>query len=81
MALYPSFRLLIMSICLQATFSITAQEKKTVVPTPRLTEELLGGMAFRSVGPAFMSGRISDIAVHPKNPSRWYVAVGSGGVW
>lgn len=28
-----------------------------------------------------MSGRISDIAIHPKNDNIWYVAVGSGGVW
>jgi photosystem II stability/assembly factor-like uncharacterized protein len=28
-----------------------------------------------------MSGRISDIDVHPKRQSTWYVCVGSGGVW
>ncbi|WP_282124114.1 WD40/YVTN/BNR-like repeat-containing protein [Algibacter mikhailovii] len=39
------------------------------------------GLALRSIGPAFMSGRISDIAIHPKNENIWYVAVGSGGVW
>jgi len=35
----------------------------------------------RSVGPAFMAGRIADIAIHPQDESTWYVAVGSGGVW
>ncbi len=44
-------------------------------------EELFSGLEFRSVGPAFTSGRISDIAIHPTNESVWYVAVGSGGVW
>jgi len=39
------------------------------------------GLKFRSIGPAFMSGRIADIAIHPEKPSTWYVAVGSGGVW
>ncbi len=39
------------------------------------------GLKFRGIGPALMSGRISDIAVHPKKQSTWYVAVGSGGVW
>ncbi|MCL6265948.1 WD40/YVTN/BNR-like repeat-containing protein [Flagellimonas myxillae] len=39
------------------------------------------GLAFRSLGPALTSGRIADIAIHPKNESVWYVAVGSGGVW
>jgi photosystem II stability/assembly factor-like uncharacterized protein len=36
---------------------------------------------FRSLGPAFASGRIADIAVHPEDENVWYIAVGSGGVW
>ncbi len=39
------------------------------------------GLKMRNVGPAFTSGRIADIAVHPENDNVWYVAVGSGGVW
>jgi photosystem II stability/assembly factor-like uncharacterized protein len=39
------------------------------------------GIEFRSIGPAFMSGRIADIAIHPEDDNLWYVAVGSGGVW
>ncbi len=38
-------------------------------------------MEMRSIGPAYMSGRISDIAVDQQNPSTWYVGVASGGVW
>ncbi|WP_297764492.1 glycosyl hydrolase [uncultured Muriicola sp.] len=41
----------------------------------------LAGLQLRNVGPAFLSGRIADIAIHPNDPSTWYVAVGSGGVW
>jgi hypothetical protein len=41
----------------------------------------LGGLKFRSLGPAFTSGRIADIAIDPENENIWYVAVGSGGVW
>ncbi|MDA8948536.1 glycosyl hydrolase [Flavobacteriaceae bacterium] len=41
----------------------------------------LDAFSMRNVGPAFLSGRIADIAVHPNNESIWYVAVGSGGVW
>ena len=44
-------------------------------------ESALKGFKFRSVGPAFMSGRIADIAIDPKNENTWYVAVGSGGAW
>ncbi len=39
------------------------------------------GLPLRSIGPAFMSGRIADIAIDPTHPSTWYVGVGSGGVW
>lgn len=42
---------------------------------------LLGGLKFRSIGPALMSGRIADIAIHPRNENVWYVGVASGGVW
>ncbi len=47
----------------------------------RMTAETFAGLELRSIGPALMSGRIADIAVHPADPSVWYVAVGSGGVW
>ena len=38
-------------------------------------------MKLRNVGPAFLSGRIADIAIHPDNNNVWYVATGSSGVW
>jgi len=41
----------------------------------------LDAFKFRNVGPAFLSGRITDIVTHPENSNVWYVAVGSGGVW
>jgi photosystem II stability/assembly factor-like uncharacterized protein len=36
---------------------------------------------FRSIGPASMSGRISDVAVHEANPALFYVGTAHGGVW
>ena len=39
------------------------------------------GLKLRSIGPALMSGRIADIAVHPQRQSTWYVAAGSGNLW
>ncbi len=47
----------------------------------RFTEATFEGLALRHIGPAFMSGRIADIAIHPEDDNVWYVAVGSGGVW
>ena len=46
-----------------------------------MTAKAFKGLEFRSIGPALMSGRIADIAIHPTDFSTWYVAVGSGGVW
>ncbi len=70
-------------------FSLAGWSRKTeadsgkAVPdkTPLLTSEILSGLAFRNIGPAVMSGRISDIVIHPKRRATWYVAAGSGGVW
>lgn len=46
-----------------------------------LSEQHFSGLKWRNVGPAFTSGRIADIAIHPEDDNLWYVAVGSGGVW
>lgn len=39
------------------------------------------GLKFRNIGPAFNSGRISDIAVNPNNHAQYYITVACGGVW
>lgn len=39
------------------------------------------GLRFRSIGPAFTSGRVIGFAVDPKNPAKYFVGVASGGVW
>jgi len=57
-----------------ATLPLTATAQTT-------TAEALEALPLREVGPAVAGGRIADIAVHPTDPSTWYVAVGSGGVW
>lgn len=38
-------------------------------------------LKFRHIGPAAISGRISDIAIHPDHPHTWYLATASGGLW
>lgn len=42
---------------------------------------IFNGLSWRSIGPAFTSGRIADFAVNPENKSEWYIAVASGHVW
>jgi photosystem II stability/assembly factor-like uncharacterized protein len=34
-----------------------------------------------NIGPTIMSGRVVDVAVNPKNPTEFYVAYASGGLW
>jgi photosystem II stability/assembly factor-like uncharacterized protein len=58
--------------------SIAGEEDKT---EPGLNAGTFKGLELRGIGPALMSGRIADMAVHPGDSSTWYVAVGSGGVW
>ncbi len=55
-------------------------DKKTD-KTPGLNASVVSGLRLRGIGPAFMSGRIVDIAVDPEDRSTWYVAAASGGVW
>lgn len=51
-------------------------------PTPPPAAPLpLANLAFRSIGPANMSGRITDIAVNESNPYEFYAASATGGVW
>jgi len=59
------------------SFNLTAQKKDN---NP-MSEATFKNLKLRNVGPAFTSGRIADIAIHPDNDNVWYVAVGSGGVW
>jgi photosystem II stability/assembly factor-like uncharacterized protein len=48
---------------------------------PIFSSSTFKAMELRNIGPAYMSGRIADIAIDQNNPSTWYTAVGSGGVW
>ncbi|MBP2832812.1 glycosyl hydrolase [Aquimarina sp. U1-2] len=64
------------------TYTVTGQRSKTKqVFHSKLSDSVFSGLKLRNIGPAFMSGRIADVAIHPKNENIWYVAVGSGGVW
>jgi photosystem II stability/assembly factor-like uncharacterized protein len=47
----------------------------------RLKSSTFAGLEMRGIGPALMSGRISDVAKDPTDRATWYVAVSSGGVW
>ena len=42
---------------------------------------LLKNLKFRNVGPSIMSGRAVDLEVNPDDPTEFYVAYASGGLW
>ncbi|WP_163444634.1 VPS10 domain-containing protein [Flavobacterium columnare] len=38
-------------------------------------------LILKNIGPTIMSGRVVDLAVNPQNPTEFYVAYASGGLW
>jgi photosystem II stability/assembly factor-like uncharacterized protein len=66
-------------------FSLGQKKTKTpeqpVQPTYPVSSSTLSALKLRGIGPAITSGRVADLAVNPSNPSEYYVAVASGGVW
>ena len=66
-----------------ASPSPSASPTPSESPTPRdpMSTPTFNGLKFRSIGPAFTSGRVIGFAVDPKNPAKYFVGVASGGVW
>src|SRR6266481_3411912 len=61
-----------------------ASPSATATPSPvapPLTDALFKNLKARSIGPAVMGGRVSDIAIDPRNPFVFYVGLGHGGVF
>lgn len=50
-------------------------------PRDPMSTPTFNGLRFRSIGPAFTSGRVIGFAVDPNNSARYFVASASGGVW
>jgi PDZ domain/Sortilin, neurotensin receptor 3, len=71
-----------------AAASTTADQRRPGRPDPnldpppsiKLDSTWLEEIKWRSIGPANMSGRITDIAVHEKDSSLWWIATASGGL-
>ena len=73
--------LLMFAFLLLLPIEANSQRKRNQKDNSKNQKVSLNAFKFRNVGPAFLSGRIADIAIHPDNENVWYVAVGSGGVW
>ncbi|TDE30578.1 hypothetical protein E0I61_06195 [Flavobacterium ranwuense] len=68
--------LLIATLLLFASSAVNAQEKVILKG-----KELFGDISARHLGPALMSGRITDLEMHPTNNKIVYTATAGGGVW
>ncbi|MBI3189919.1 MAG: glycosyl hydrolase, partial [Ignavibacteriales bacterium] len=57
-----------------------SKPKREVQPQLTLSEVHLKSFKARSIGPAIMGGRVSEIAIDPNDSYTFYVALGTGGV-
>ncbi|MFA4922772.1 MAG: glycosyl hydrolase [Ignavibacteriaceae bacterium] len=71
-------KLFVFVIFLSLSFSLIAQKEDA---KNKLDSGTIGGLKFRSIGPAWNSGRIADFAVNPNNHNEYYVAAASGHLW
>jgi len=73
---------LIVLLTILVTFStVEAKKKKEAIKKDSLKSSTFNGLKWRSIGPAFVSGRIADFAVDPDNFSTYYVAAAAGHIW
>ncbi len=62
--------------------SPAASPTPSAAPTPvPLTEVLFKNLKARAIGPAVMGGRVSDLAIDPRNPAVFYVGLATGGLF
>ena len=73
-------RLVVPALALAATLAATSMSG-VAQQSPPAGSNPFDALYFRSIGPATMSGRISDLAVYEANPAVFYVATAHGGVW
>jgi photosystem II stability/assembly factor-like uncharacterized protein len=82
------YRFLVLVLALFAAFgaqSIVGRSDQTPASGANVSPAASAGpfdtLRFRPIGPAGMSGRISDLAVYEPNPATFYVGTAHGGVW
>ena len=79
------YRVLALIAVLFASFGVQSivgrAGQSGMTPTAAAAGGPFEGLHFRPIGPAGMSGRISDLAVYEPNPAIFYVGSAHGGVW
>jgi photosystem II stability/assembly factor-like uncharacterized protein len=68
-------------LLLLSTANLFAKKDEPKKEEDPINSDILSGLKFRSLGPAYASGRIADFVINPEKPSEFYVAVASGNIW
>ena len=78
----PPVLLSLLALATSAVAATPAKPTPTPAPSAVVTvpATLLKELKPRSIGPAIMGGRVSDIALDPIDPFTFYVALGTGGL-
>src|SRR5574343_738837 len=58
-----------------------ADRQKSMADKRQLAASSPFKTSFRNIGPTVMSGRVVDIDVNPADPTEFYVAYATGGLW
>lgn len=70
-----------LALILLLASTVLAQDSASRNAGDPMNADSFRGLAFRGVGPSLTTGRVADLEVDPNDPSTWYLAVGSGGLW
>ncbi|MEP6711692.1 MAG: hypothetical protein ABJA37_04705 [Ferruginibacter sp.] len=57
--------------------SLTNMQKRKMLEDNSLVKDI----KYRNIGPSVMNGRVIDVEVNPANPTEFYTAYASGGLW
>ncbi len=71
---------LLLSVTAMPLVGAATPSKSAKPVSPGLEAARLSALKARSIGPAIFGGRVSEIAIDPKDPYTFYVALGTGGL-
>src|SRR4030095_896795 len=76
--------MLFVSLLIKAQINPTPAAERLKASEQRKTLEkksIINEVKFRNIGPSIMSGRVVDLDVNPEDPTEFYVAYATGGLW
>ncbi|UII77510.1 glycosyl hydrolase [Flagellimonas sp. HMM57] len=80
--LLPSFILFFQLVIGQEATTSADKVLQALAQKTKMAEtSLVKNIPLKNIGPSVMSGRVVDLEVNPDNPTEFYVAYASGGLW